>query len=44
MIMIKYRKPEAFDIKAVWTELLCDSFGGSTTEDFTTSENIDWEW
>lgn len=40
--MIHYIKPDAFELEAAMAELLCDSFGSSTAEDFTQSDPIVW--
>lgn len=40
--MIHYSKPDAFELEAQMTALICDSFGSSTMEDFTESDTIDW--
>lgn len=40
--MIHYSKPDAFELEAKMTALICNSFGSSTSEDFTQSDPIEW--
>ena len=40
--MTRYKAPEASEMEAVLSGLLCDSMTGSSMEDFTESETIEW--
>ena len=40
--MLQYKKPDSCQLKADFRYLLCDSLTGSSSEDFTEQDFIEW--